>query len=714
MPEREPVTPEIIDRAVFLEELELAPDGATAYVVRRSTAGIEYRQELWEVPMDAGAPRQLTRGPSDTHPRISPDGGYLAFLGKRKNASRATDTAGAADPKAAKAADEPKTQVWVLPLDGGEAWQLTREEHDVTGLAWSPDGRRIAFWGWRGTPRFLVGKRDDEKTPTARRIGVGGWRWNEVGHLDYRTHLAIIEVTDGAAATALTDGDYDVGNPVWDADGTSLVFAAARHELADMYPRPSIWRVAARRPEESLREPVEILRLRGLADIGIPSPDGRWLAVVGVDEANAPDDAAPQLFVAPADGMGAAIPLAPTLEMPIGAWQDSDLNGWMSSSTPGAFWRGTDAGPELVALVTRHGRCDPWRFPVDADTRGPRGAAGPLAEAEAGCWQLAVSATGRVAVLGTAGTRAPEVMEPVNGDYRQVSSIGSDWQQNLELPRMELLSIPGPGGPIETWLARPSGAEAAATALGPSAGAAQGAASDASARAAPLVVDIHGGPLGAWAPAPWLEVQMLTSAGFTVALPNIRGSTSYGRDWIRQHLGHWGDVDAADVIAVVDHLVASGVADPARVGVLGLSYGGFLVNWLVGAHPDRFAAAVSENGVTNQVAAWALSDSGPDYNRRAGLGEPFDEAGIEKLWRQSPLRLASRIRTPLLLLQAEADLRCPPQDNEQLFLVLRALGRKVEYVLYPESSHIYAVTGRPDRRRDRHARMLEWFRRYLG
>jgi dipeptidyl aminopeptidase/acylaminoacyl peptidase len=228
------------------------------------------------------------------------------------------------------------------------------------------------------------------------------------------------------------------------------------------------------------------------------------------------------------------------------------------------------------------------------------------------------------------------------------------------------------------------------------------------------VVDLHGGPLGAWAPQPWLEVCILASAGFAVACPNIRGSISYGRDWVTQHLGHWGDVDAADVLAVVDHLVAEGVADPAHVGLLGFSYGGFLVNWLVGAYPDRFAAAVSENGLSNQVAAWANSDSGPDYNRRSRLGEPLDEAGILDLWRQSPLRLASRIRTPLLLLQAEADLRCPPQDNEQLFLVLRALGRTVEYVLYPEESHTYALTGRPDRRKDRHERMLAWFKHYLG
>ena len=138
-----------------------------------------------------------------------------------------------------------------------------------------------------------------------------------------------------------------------------------------------------------------------------------------------------------------------------------------------------------------------------------------------------------------------------------------------------------------------------------------------------------------------------------------------------------------------------------------------MVNWLVGAAPDRFAAAVSENGVTNQVNGWANSDSGPEYDRMALLGDPFTEEGVAKLWRQSPLRYVARIRTPLLMLQGEADLRCPAADNEQLFIALRHLGREVEYVLYPESWHTFAITGRPDRRIDRNERMLAWFDRFL-
>ena len=228
----------------------------------------------------------------------------------------------------------------------------------------------------------------------------------------------------------------------------------------------------------------------------------------------------------------------------------------------------------------------------------------------------------------------------------------------------------------------------------------------------PTIVDVHGGPLGAWAPAPHIEVILLVAAGYRVVLPNIRGSASYGRDWIRPQLGDWGGVDAADVHAALDHVIAMGLADPDRLGVLGLSYGGFMVNWLVGT-TDRFKAAVSENGVSNQISDWANSDSGPEYDRSSLLGDPYSPEGIDKLWRQSPLRNVMSIRTPLLMLQAEADLRCPPQDNEQLFVALRRLRRTVEYVLYPNESHVYGNAGRPDRRIDRQTRMLAWFDRYL-
>jgi dipeptidyl aminopeptidase/acylaminoacyl peptidase len=254
-----------------------------------------------------------------------------------------------------------------------------------------------------------------------------------------------------------------------------------------------------------------------------------------------------------------------------------------------------------------------------------------------------------------------------------------------------VLETPGPGGPIETWIASPA---------------------DAGDEPLPTVVDVHGGPLGAWSPGPSLEVVLLCGRGYRVVLPNIRGSCSYGADWIAPQLGAWGGPDADDVHAALDHVVALGLADPGRLGALGLSYGGFMVNWLVGT-TDRFKAAVSENGVTNQVSAWTHSDTGPEYCRAARMGDPTSPEGVDQLWQQSPLRNVGNVHTPLLMLQSEEDRRCPTSDNEQYFAALRWLRREVEYIVYPEEYHGIQATGRIDRRVDRMTRMLDWFDRFV-
>jgi dipeptidyl aminopeptidase/acylaminoacyl peptidase len=254
------------------------------------------------------------------------------------------------------------------------------------------------------------------------------------------------------------------------------------------------------------------------------------------------------------------------------------------------------------------------------------------------------------------------------------------------------VQIPGPGGPINTWLVSPPGAANAPP---------------------PLILHLHGGPTGSFGPGSSLDAMVWTSAGYRVAMPNIRGSATFGYKWAHALSGGWGDVDVADVHAVVDWLTAQGLADSRRIGVYGLSYGGFLVQALVGIS-DRFAAAVAENGVANQVSAWANSYFGVYWNGRMGLADPLTLEGMLSLWSSSPLSNAARISTPLLILQAEDDRVCPPADNEQLFTALRALGREVEYILYPDEHHEMKTYGRPDRRIDRMERMLAWFNRFMA
>ena len=211
------------------------------------------------------------------------------------------------------------------------------------------------------------------------------------------------------------------------------------------------------------------------------------------------------------------------------------------------------------------------------------------------------------------------------------------------------------------------------------------------------MLSIIGGPGGTWGPEPWLPDFSLAAAGARVLMPDPRGSASYGRAWLEAIRGSWGGADADDQLACADWAVGEGIADAARLGVTGLSYGGFMANWLI-SQTDRFRAAVSANGVSNQISAVGNCDEGALWAPRLGWGYP--PADHVRLWQQSPLAHAEAITTPLLMLQGEADMRCPPSDNEQLFVALRVRGRVVEYVLYPEESHLMQSVGRPDRRID--------------
>lgn len=701
--------PESVIRAqVVLDEHDLSPDGRFAVVVRRFVVADRYRSHLWLVPFEGrGRPIQLTSGPvRDTGPRIAPDGSAVAF---RRSPAAAPGRRHRGTPE--DRADE-ISRLRILRLDAegkpsGTPWAIrTPRERSVGEVAWSPHGDRLAITMEVDPPRFIVGAEPvGDDAPTARRITRIDWRWDEAGYLDRWSHLHVVEARREATPRRVTAGDWGVSKIAWSPDGRTVAFVSDQRPDADLRPIDSVWTVNVD-AEGAGAAPRPVLQVGGPATKPAWSPDGRWLAAQAYVAADAVDDTSPELVVGPADGSAPAWPLAPTLDRPLGTWNDTDLHGWVADSRTTPAW--VDEGT-IVAVLTDRGRATPWRYSVDPASGRPVGDPVPLTTDAMTAYSFAATSNPdvpwdrRVSVVGCLGDRPMELMtlsmDPPGGGQGHATSasprlrttLGSRWRDRFDWPRMELVQAPGPGGPIETWIASPANAPG---------------------EPLPTIVDIHGGPLGAWAPAPSIEVVLLCAAGYRVVLPNIRGSTSYGRDWIRPHLGNWGGPDAEDVHAALDHAVALGLADPARLGALGLSYGGFMVNWLLGTS-DRFRAGVSDGGVTNQVSGWAQSDSGVDFNRWALLGTPLDAAGVDKLWGMSPLANVANIRTPLLILQGEADMRCPPSDNEQLFTALRVLGRTVEYIVYPEESHVYFTAGRPDRRIDRMTRMLDWFDRHV-
>ena len=248
---------------------------------------------------------------------------------------------------------------------------------------------------------------------------------------------------------------------------------------------------------------------------------------------------------------------------------------------------------------------------------------------------------------------------------------------------MQVVEAPGPGGPIETWIASPAGAGDAAL---------------------PTIVDVHGGPLGAWAPAPSLEVVLLCARGYRVVLPNIRGSASYGGDWIEPQLGEWGGPDADDVHAALDHVDRARARRPgAARRRSGCRTAG---SWSTGSsgRPTASAPPCPRTASRTRSPTWANSDTGPEYCRATLMGDPHDARGRRASCGASRRCATSgNVHTPLLMLQAEADKRCPAGDNEQFFITLRGTwaGPSSTSSTRRSTTSMHR-RGRPDRRIDRH------------
>jgi dipeptidyl aminopeptidase/acylaminoacyl peptidase len=653
---------DLVNAQVAIESFSLSSDGSfIVYAVRRVRRG-EYVSHLYRVAWSGGRSQELTSGRvRDTAPVIAPDGQSVAFV------------------RTAVGKDHAQGQLWILPLrTGGRPWQLTRQEHGAGTPRWSPDGSRLAFLGQAGEDRFVIGPARRKRSPLARRITRTDFRDDDSGLLSRRTHLWSIEVRRGARPTQLTDGDFDVTEPSWAPDGSWLAFTADIEPDVNILPRDRIFRVAAR---GGTHRPVAALA--GHASAPAISPDGRQLAFIGSDIEDPHDEALTGLWVKPVRG-GAARRVGADLDRSIGNGAWADLV--MADDAVGPVWL---ADGSLLAMVGDSGRNLPYRFTLDG---GCECLLAPDQVVGAG---LAVAGD-RIAVSAGRGGHAAELFAleswlQAPGRLRRLTTIGSGWQRRFGIPGWEEHWIDGPGGPIQAWVVSPAGV--ANTPM-------------------PTIVDLHGGPTGCAGPGGTMDSTLLTGHGYRVVRPNVRGSDTFGSAWIRALGGRWGEVDAGDVEAVVAGLVAKGLVDPRRVGVMGLSYGGFLTQWLAGTS-RTFGAAVAENGVSNQVSTWATSYFGIHYNRRARLGDPLSEAGLAQLWRTSPLRHASTVSVPLLMLQAEEDQVCPTSDNLQLFTALKVLGREVELILYPEEHHEMKNYGRPDRRVDRMDRILEWFDRHL-
>ncbi len=226
----------------------------------------------------------------------------------------------------------------------------------------------------------------------------------------------------------------------------------------------------------------------------------------------------------------------------------------------------------------------------------------------------------------------------------------------------------------------------------------------------PVILYIHGGPHTAFGRALMLELELFRQAGYAVIYGNPRGSTGYGEDFARLQ-GRWGEIDAADLLGLLDEALKRFPLDPNRVGVAGGSYGGYMTNWLTAQHPERFKAAVTDRSISNWTSFFGASDIGPMFTRMQLFADPWKHP--EVLWEKSPLAHAHRVKAPTLIVHSEQDHRCPIDQGETWYTALFDRGVKARFFRVPGEGHNLSRSGRPDRRVARLKAYLDWWKENL-
>jgi dipeptidyl aminopeptidase/acylaminoacyl peptidase len=673
-------------------DVRISPDGQRAVFSVKSVAPRRdgYRSALWIAPADGSRPaHQLTLGAkTDGNPRWSPDSRTLAFLSDRGAILQA---GGAGErPGPDEAPEDGATQVWLLPIDGGEARQVTRLPRDVTDLSWSPDGTRLVISSASVSTKPLP-KPGPDKPPErdTRLIDRLGYQLNGVGFTyDRPNNLWLLDVANDQIRR-LTGGQSNDENPMFSPDGRRIAFVSNRHRDADLTWRTDIYVLAL-----DERRPVRVTGGEGDQIFTAPawSPDGRWIATIG-HRYPAGGGSRPDVWrFRPTDRHGGEN-LTAASDLMVGAAMLSDLfamgdarlqwtadGRWIVFAAPaeGSYelWR-VEVGSQQVERLT-NGRHHLFR--QDLAMLNGRGARLVAARGS--------GITGADIISMQVPSEPLGKREPV---IRRLSDLmGGPWS-DLEIVQPVTRWHEVDGRRIQGWFLQARRARGK--------------------EPAPLVVQIHGGPATLYGESMFWEWQCLLAAGISVYACNPRGSQGYGEDFCRANFRDWGDGPMRDVLAGVDALIADGLADPDRLGVTGGSYGGYLTTWIVG-HSDRFKAAVTCRSVADLTSQMLSGDiSGPQFGKFEYGKNPWEDPEI--YYDHSPLTYATRIRTPLLIQHAERDLRCPVTQAEELFTVLRSLKRPVRLMRVPEENHELTRGGAPFRRVEYIELIRDWFDHYL-
>jgi dipeptidyl aminopeptidase/acylaminoacyl peptidase len=641
---------------------QVSPDGKeVAFVV----SAIDAKEDkgsahIWLVGYDGKGERQITNGAeSESSPRWSPDGKYLAFLSSRSGGAVKGN------------------QVWLLDRSGGEAVQLTSVgataegavKGRLQGFEWSPDSKRLAL---------VIGDPDPEAEAAAAAQESGGkpkppkpividrykFKQDVQGYLLSGRHSYIYLFDIATKKTArLTTSKWDEAAPTWSPDGTRIAFLSNHGADPDREPEGQMF-VAEAKAGASEKALTTANGRAGRSRLEW-SPDGKWIVFLEGEEKKWGAYSMSHLAQVPADGSAAPnrFPNVEALDRSISS---------PSFSADGKFIRFlvTDDRSVYPAQVDAHGKAERLMSP-------------PVVLMG---WD---SAAGHSVALSGGDAKYNEIYAFENGGLRQLTHRNDALFAELDLGQTEEVNFKSKDGTdVHGLLTYPVGYVKGAR--------------------VPLLLRIHGGPNGQDQHSFSTERQLFAANGYAVLAVNYRGSAGRGQKYSRSIFADWGHYEVEDLLAGVDHVIKMGVADPDRLGVGGWSYGGILTDYLI-ASDTRFKAATSGAGTAFTVAFYGTDQYILQYDYE--IGPPWDPKAWETYQKISyPFLHADRIKTPTLFLGGERDFNVPIQGGQQMYQALRSLGVDTQLVIYPNEFH---GIQRPSYVRDRYERYLAWYDKYL-
>jgi len=556
---------------------------------------------------------------------------------------------------------ESKTQLYVIGTGGGEASLVADLKTGVSNPKWSPDGKAILF-----SSRTWEPEKPESDVVVVNRIR---FKLNGVGMFaGKRLHLFTVKAA-GGKPRQVTKGEYDVSAYSWSPNGKEVAYATNLGCDQDTSYARDIYVMPAKGGEAHM----VTSSIHSISDI---SWSEHGLAYLGHDF-RAQGATNTDIWVMQ-NLDSEPVNITEGFDRKVGWGIGSDLR--FSTPGPGAVW-----GPNGEYIYFMAGDVP------NSNIYRVKRATCEVEQVTDGITIDGFSYSEDFEVLSYNAMSAVEPCELYVND-KNVTKANERHLKNLKLSTPEIYTWNNElGAEIHGWVMKPQ--------------------DYVEGEKYPTIVQIHGGPLGIYGDGIYHEFQLMAATGYCVIYTNPRGSAGYGEEYGATLNGRHGTVDYKDIMDFTrDAVKRFPFIDSDRLGVTGGSYGGYLTNWII-TQTDMFKAGVACRSTCNRYSHHGYSDFGFNHGPSGNMGYPWKDE--DKLLSQSPLRFAKNVKTPLLLIHSENDLRCPVQQAEEFFVALMELGVDTELVRFPDENHELSRSGKPKHREERFCHILRWFDKYL-